>query len=179
MIELDPDQKTPLYEQLYAALADEIRTGAARPRHAAAGPPHHGRAAGRQRQHGGHRLPDAGRRGSGRVAPPQRLLCAEDLRHAAQPRPPRPRRPVHLPPPAPAPACPLYDLSTGSVDTALFPARSWGRIQKELLYQRPELLQRGEMQGDAAAARRRSREYLSDVPRCGMHAGADRRRRGH
>ena len=41
-----------------------------------------------------------------------------------------------------------YDLSTGSVDTALFPARSWGRIQRELLYQRPELLQRGEMQGD-------------------------------
>ena len=27
MIELDADQKTPLYEQLYAALADEIRTG--------------------------------------------------------------------------------------------------------------------------------------------------------
>ena len=25
MIELDADQKTPLYEQLYAALADEIR----------------------------------------------------------------------------------------------------------------------------------------------------------
>ena len=42
----------------------------------------------------------------------------------------------------------LYDLSTGSVDTSLFPARSWGRIQKELMYQRPELLQRGDMQGD-------------------------------
>ena len=27
MIELDPSQKAPLYEQLYAALADEIRTG--------------------------------------------------------------------------------------------------------------------------------------------------------
>ena len=26
MIELDPSTKTPLYEQLYAALADEIRT---------------------------------------------------------------------------------------------------------------------------------------------------------
>lgn len=36
------------------------------------------------------------------------------------------------------------------MDTALFPARSWGRIQRELLYQRPELLQRGEMQGDEA-----------------------------
>ena len=27
MIELQPNEKTPLYEQLYAALADEIRTG--------------------------------------------------------------------------------------------------------------------------------------------------------
>ena len=27
MIELDPRLKTPLYEQLYAALADEIRRG--------------------------------------------------------------------------------------------------------------------------------------------------------
>ena len=34
------------------------------------------------------------------------------------------------------------------MDTSIFPARSWGRIQKELMYQRPELLQRGEMQGD-------------------------------
>ena len=28
MIELDPSTKTPLYEQLYAALADEIRHNA-------------------------------------------------------------------------------------------------------------------------------------------------------
>lgn len=46
------------------------------------------------------------------------------------------------------------------MDTALFPARSWGRIQKELLYQRPELLQRGEMQGDAPL-RTQIAEYLS------------------
>ena len=62
---------------------------------------------------------------------------------------------------APAEPAPLYDLSTGSVDTALFPARSWGRIQKELLYQRPELLQRGEMQGDADL-RGEIAHYLSD-----------------
>ena len=70
---------------------------------------------------------------------------------------------------APAEPAPLYDLSTGSVDTALFPARSWGRIQKELLYQRPELLQRGEMQGDARCARRSQRicqaTAVSSVPR--------------
>ena len=65
----------------------------------------------------------------------------------------------------------LFDLSTGSVDTALFPARSWGRIQKELLYQRPELLQRGEMQGDADL-RVRSRTTPSDYRGCGVYAGA-------
>ena len=60
-------------------------------------------------------------------------------------------------PPAPAPAAPApaeerprYDLSTGSVDTGLFPARSWGRLQRDILSQNPALLQRGEMQGDAA-----------------------------
>ncbi len=41
-----------------------------------------------------------------------------------------------------------FDLSTGSVDTALFPFRTWGRIQKELLYARPELLSHGHRQGD-------------------------------
>ena len=97
------------------------------------------------------------------------MLAAEGL---AEPRPrsgfyvqktygmlhSRPRRAAAAPPPAECP--PLYDLSTGSVDTALFPARSWGRIQKELLYQRPELLQRGEMQGDAPL-RAQIAEYLS------------------
>ena len=34
-------------------------------------------------------------------------------------------------PPSPAPR---FDLSTGAVDTALFPFRTWGRLQKELLY---------------------------------------------
>lgn len=42
-----------------------------------------------------------------------------------------------------------YDLSTGSVDTALFPFRTWGRIQKELLYNGEELLHHGERSGDA------------------------------
>ena len=49
----------------------------------AAGTAHHGRAAGGQRKHRGCRLPDAGRRGSGRGPPPQRVLCAENLRYAA------------------------------------------------------------------------------------------------
>ncbi len=42
----------------------------------------------------------------------------------------------------------LFDLSTGSVDTALFPFRTWGRIQKELLYNGGELLHHGNRSGD-------------------------------
>ena len=41
-----------------------------------------------------------------------------------------------------------FDCSTGSVDPALFPYRSWGRIQRELLYNHPELLRHGHKQGD-------------------------------
>lgn len=41
-----------------------------------------------------------------------------------------------------------FDLSTGSVDTALFPFRTWGRIQKELLYNGEELLSHGHRSGD-------------------------------
>lgn len=41
-----------------------------------------------------------------------------------------------------------FDLRTGSVDTDLFPFRTWGRIQKELLYSSPQLLTYGAPQGD-------------------------------
>jgi len=50
--------------------------------------------------------------------------------------------PEELPPRYP------FDLSTGSVDTELFPFRTWGRIQKELLYDAPELLSHGPRQGE-------------------------------
>lgn len=49
---------------------------------------------------------------------------------------------------APGGAPVRFDLSTSGVDTALFPFRSWGRIQKELLYSAPELLGHGHRQGD-------------------------------
>jgi len=48
-------------------------------------------------------------------------------------------------PPSPVPR---FDLSTGAVDTALFPFRTWGRLQKELLYNGAELLRHGDRQGD-------------------------------
>ena len=55
--------------------------------------------------------------------------------------------PAPAPRPAPAPVF-RYDLSTGGIDTGLFPFRTWGRIQKELLYSQPQLLDRGHPQGD-------------------------------
>ena len=160
MIELDPSLKTPLYEQLYAALADEIRRGDRAP-----GTPLPGRRTMAAQQGVSVNTVDTA----------YQMLAAEGLAE------PRPRSGFYVqktygmlhtrtPRPAPQPAVPaalaeapvpLFDLSTGSVDTALFPARSWGRIQKELLYQRPELLQRGEMQGDADL-RSEIAQYLSE-----------------
>ena len=145
MIELDPARDAPLYEQLYTALADESRTGQRAPGQALPG-----------------RRTMAAQLGVSvnTVDAAYQMLAAEGLAEA------RPRsgfyvqktygmlhnraaRVPHAAPAAPAAPQPRYDLSTGSVDTALFPARSWGRLQRELLYQHPELLQRGEMQGDA------------------------------
>ncbi len=43
---------------------------------------------------------------------------------------------------------PKYDFSTSSVDTVHFPYSSWAKLNREVLYSSPELLQRGERQGD-------------------------------
>ena len=157
MIELHPEEKIPLYEQLYHALADEIRSGQRAPGTALPG-----------------RRTMAAQQGVSinTVDSAYQMLAAEGLAEA------RSRsgfyvqktygmlhnRQVRSTPVSavqePAAPAPRYDLSTGSVDTDLFPARSWGRIQKEMLYQRPELLQRGEMQGDEALRLQIAR-YLS------------------
>ena len=159
MITLHPESKTPLYEQLYRALAADIQSGVLPP---------------------GKPLP--GRRSMAAqlgvsvntVDTAYQMLAAEGLAES------RPRsgfyvqetggmlqsgapRPVS---PAPAPAAPAapayrYDLSTTGIDTALFPARSWGRIQRDLLYNSPQLLQRGEAQGDAEL-RAAIADYLGD-----------------
>lgn len=148
MIELNPEEKAPLYEQLYAALADEIRSGQRAPGTALPG-----------------RRTMAAQQGVSvnTVDTAYQMLAAEGLAEARarsgfyvqktygmlhnRTAYTRSEEPAVPEPPAPSLR---YDLSTGSVDTDLFPARSWGRIQKELLYQHPELLQRGEMQGDEA-----------------------------
>ena len=66
-----------------------------------------------------------------------------------------PRARVESAPPAPAapvPALPAPpagpDLSTGAVDTAAFPYASWAKLHREVMYRNPDLLQKGENQGD-------------------------------
>ena len=55
--------------------------------------------------------------------------------------------PCETPPPPPRSVC---DFSTASVDTSLFPYSSWAKLNKEVVYSSPELLQRGDRQGDLA-----------------------------
>lgn len=152
---LDPGEPRPLYQQLYDSLAGQIRDGRLRT---------------------GERLP--GKRtlaaqlavAVNTVDTAYQMLVAEGYLEArpksgffvlaytdALPQPPAPV-PVQAgeeaePPPVP------FDLSTGSVDTALFPFRTWGRIQKELLYAGSELLCHGHRQGDREL-RRELAEYL-------------------
>lgn len=143
---LDGSSAKPLYEQLYGSISRQIRTGALRP---------------------GDRLP--GKRSlAGQLAvavntvdAAYQMLVAEGYLEA---RPKSgffvleytdelPQREQEEPETTPAvkksaSSPPRFDLSTGAVDTALFPFRTWGRIQKELLYASPELLNHGHRQGD-------------------------------
>ena len=143
---LDPASQVPLYEQLYRSLVAEIRSGALP---------------------AGSRMP--GKRSLSAelsvsvntVDAAYQMLAAEgylDSRPRSgfyvQEYPALPGHPAPQPPaeveaiagPADPPV--RYDLSTSGVDTGLFPFRTWARLQKELLYTSPELLARGEPQGD-------------------------------
>ena len=149
-LSLDSAARTPLYEQIYASLAAQIRAG---------------------QLPAGTRLP--GKRalasqlavGINTVDAAYQILAAEGYLEA------RPRSGFFvlrvedtLAPPSPAAVSApeeerswRFDLSTGAVDTALFPFRTWGRIQKDLLYAAPELLRHGHRQGD-----RNLREAIGD-----------------
>lgn len=144
-ITFSPEKDGPLYQQLYRAVTAQIRSG-----QLAAG----------EKMPGKRTL--AGQLGVSvnTVDGAYQMLAAEGWLEA------RPRsgyyvRPYQRPlaPAAPAPdlrpartAVPArtwaFDLSTGGVDTGLFPFRTWARIQKELLYSRPGLLAHGEGRGD-------------------------------
>ena len=82
---------------------------------------------------------------------------------------PAPAAPV--PAPAEAPPAPfLYDCATASIDTTLFPYKTWRRIQQDVLARAPEFLNHGHRQGDEElreAVATHLREYRA--VRCGAH----------
>ncbi len=151
---LQPGGKTPLYHQLYEALAAQIRAG---------GIP------------AGTRLP--GKRtlaaelsvSVNTVDTAYQMLAAEGYVESRA-RSGFVALPFAEAAFAPAAAAPLpaaappqswrFDLSTRGVDTGLFPFRTWGRIQRELLYNSPELLHPGQAQGDPEL-RQALAEYLA------------------
>ena len=132
---------TPLYEQLYRHLVEEIRRGRPAP---------------------GEKLPSKRRLcallgvSMSTVETAYSLLTAEGY-VISRPRsgytvadllPLTPQPAPGVPQPSPEPSRWKYDCSTSAVDTSLFPFSSWARITKEAVYEHPDLLQRGHPQGD-------------------------------
>lgn len=132
---------TPLYEQLYRHLAGEISRG---------------------RLAAGGKLPSKRKMcallgvSMSTVDTAYSLLAAEGY-VTVRPRsgytvahllPLTPPPAADIPKPQPPPPRWAYDCSTSAVDTSLFPFSSWARINKEAVYENPDLLQRGHPQGD-------------------------------
>ena len=152
-LHLDPGADTPLYEQLYGALAGQIRTG---------------RLAEGTRLPGKRSLAASLGLAVNTVDTAYQMLVAEGYLESRERSGfrvlawdgPLPAAPAPLPEPPAAPqAAWRFDLSTSGVDTGLFPFRTWGRIQKELLYSSPQLLDHGPRQGDEEL-RRQAADYL-------------------
>lgn len=166
-VSLDPRSKTPLYLQLHDHIAREIT-------------------AGRLREN--ERLP--GKRTAANllgvslstVDGAYQLLASEGFVEA------RPRSGFvvchleQLAPPAPEAArtagengepaaAAALSLLTGGVDASLFPFRTWARLFKETLYNRPDLLAHGDPRGDADL-RQAIASYLHHAR--GLSAPADR-----
>ena len=162
-LQLDPAGEEPLYAQLYRALVGQIRTG---------------------RLAEGERLPGKRSLAAGlgvavnTVDTAYQLLVAEGYLESRErsgfrvlawegplTAPPAPvTRPAAEEPPAPEWR---FDLSTSGVDTGLFPFRTWGRIQKELLYSSPQLLGHGPRQGTRGCAGR-WRSTCAPTEGCGV-----------
>ncbi|MCM1148670.1 MAG: PLP-dependent aminotransferase family protein [Butyricicoccus sp.] len=147
-LNLEPGAKTPMYEQLYRYFAAEIHAG---------------------RMSRGEKLPSkralCAHLGVSRstVETAYALLCAEGyvdsrpksgyyvsdfvtLESAPEPQ----EKTASEEHDAPRRASPEFDFSTASVDTSEFPYSSWAKLNKEIVYSSPELLQIGQRQGDAA-----------------------------
>ncbi|MFI3170315.1 MAG: PLP-dependent aminotransferase family protein [Faecalibacterium sp.] len=189
--QLNSADKTPLYEQLYAAIAAQIRDGSI-----AAG----------TKLPGKRSLANELSISVNTVDTAYQILAAEGYlearprsgffthsyreiqpfaNRAAHPLPSEPQKnstTTQAPPSAsvqgthppctaqPSATPPRFDLSGTGIDPTLFPFRTWGRIQKELLYASPELLLRGAAQGDENL-RTALAEYLGAFRGVRCHAG--------
>lgn len=142
---LNPREAIPLYEQLYRRVSAAIRQGTL--------------AAGRKMP-SKRALATALGVSKNTVETAYGLLCAEGYLVSRPrsgtyvlpldrltPEKPAPSLPP-LPPPSVSPAAVRWDFSTAAVDTTLFPFATWARLTKEALYGHPELLERGDPQGD-------------------------------
>ena len=141
---LDPAGEKPLYQQLYDSLVEQIRSGALRTEDKLPGK----RSLASQLAVAVNTVDTAyqmlvaegyleARERSGFYVLEYTGVLPRTAEGAGEMRPPEePEVPVR------------FDLSTGAVDTALFPFRTWGRIQKELLYNGEALLRHGHRQGD-------------------------------
>lgn len=143
MTEFTPsfNDKTPLYDQIYRHIVAQIRSGALE---AGEMLPSKRRLA----EHLGVSLTTVERAygiltAEGYLEPLPRsgYLVAPSL--AAIPTPPRPE----APPPRKEEALDEC-FSTSAVDTSVFPFATWARLSREAVYENPDLLQRGESQGD-------------------------------
>lgn len=145
-IRLDNGSGVPLYEQIYRFIAEEIGAG---------------------RLHTGERLPSKRalsrhlRVSQSTVETAYGLLTAEGFLEARDRRgffvlpmqalqSPRPAPPREKPTQAEKPQAPRFDFSTSSVDTEVFPYKTWVKLFRETLYTHPDLLGRGEVQGEAS-----------------------------
>lgn len=146
MTELTPgfDHSGPLYEQLYRYIVAQIRCGALTQ---------------------GEKLPSKRRLAEHlgisitTVERAYGLLTAEGYLEAAPRSGYRVTPALELTPnPEPPKALPSQSVqatlddcfSTSAVDTSVFPYATWARLSKEAIYENPELLQRGDGQGDWA-----------------------------
>ncbi len=149
---LDPGSRTPMYEQLYAALAAAIREGSLR--HGEKLPSKRALCAqlgvSRATVEAAYGLLTAegyveARPRSGFYTADYHLMPTPGEAQKAFPAPPA--RPTAVPGPERDPA--LDYFSTSAVDVSVFPYASWAKLYKEVVYNSPALLQRGDPRGEA------------------------------
>lgn len=141
---LNPAADQPLYEQLYRHIAGEIGRGRI---------PRDARLPSRRALSRHLRVSESTISAAYELLQDEGYIRPESKRgffvNAVQPLPEVTASIYPGPQPASAPV-PRFDFSTSATDASLFPQRVWMRLMRETLHNRPDLLQRGDPQGDWA-----------------------------